>query len=112
MVPIKDDFYKKYPAFTGQVNDFSDPIDDAEDDEVMARNVRKEVDEMRRAQLITEILEDAEKMATELPTDWRPLSKYVNRSFSDEAAAKKWLTQIVGVWRNELAKLRADDQFA
>lgn len=76
-------------------------------DEEIARQIRIDLPPNRRAALIHELLEDVERIAATMDTNWEILAEQVDRRFSDKAMAHEWLSKISAVWRSELTKLKS-----
>lgn len=106
MASDKNEFYARFPSFTGLANDFSDPVDDSLEDADIARNVRKELDAKARIEVLSRLLSDSERILAGIAAEWRHLAKYVNRHFVDEAAARDWLLKMSAAWDDEQTKLR------
>lgn len=99
-------FYSRFKKFVGLANDFSDPDDDSKTDREIARQIRLEAPASQRLNLLTELLDDSDRIVDSIDLNWEPLQRYVNRHFGDAATAKKWLLEIRNVWQEELTRLK------
>lgn len=99
-----NEFKKKYPDFAGYRHDFSDPSDIPTDAGV-ARQLRNDLPNERRIELYHEFIPAIERILPNLEKEWEVFGEVVNRSFTDEAAARGWLESVLSASREELGRL-------
>ena len=102
----KDQFERKYSAFSSYATEFSDPPNDDEEDGVLARKIGIGLERAERIRIIEQLLSDSDRILSSIDTDWLDLRRFVNRFFIDSGAAKEWLLFIQRSLRKELVNLK------
>lgn len=98
-------FDEKYPGLAGELAGYFHETETV-DDEDNARNMRTDLSDDDRIDLLLELLVDAHKLMANMDDDWEVMAMNANRQIYNVAHARSWLKLIMDVWQEELARLQ------
>lgn len=99
------DFDEKYPGLAGELAGYFHETETV-DDESNARNLRADLSDADRIDLLIELLGDAHKLMANMDEDWQVMVANANRRIYNVDDARSWLKLIMDVWQEELARLQ------
>ncbi|MBI2789981.1 MAG: hypothetical protein HYX59_15025 [Elusimicrobia bacterium] len=101
----QNEYKSKYRTFAGYLHDFSDPSDDATDDEI-ARRLRADWPVSDRIAILEKLILETERMLSEMDGEWQAFSETLNRRFANSQDAADWLAGVRRAWQEELSLLK------